>query len=589
MFEKVMSLFGVVRFCWLYSLKVGGKKVWLLLFYKTYISIHAVVSAFLVKLEIDTLLLVGQESSEVILMRLGLFLLIHFLLESWMNFCFRHNLVISRTLQRKLISGIEIDLAYKNAVLPISTIEDSKFRDKYALVKREAGFRLAPVVEQSVSLVAGIVAILATAFVVVGFSPWFLVIMLVTQIPRLLIIKPALNKVTNRAMVSAKLSRRWEIYLSYLEGIRGAYEGRILNVKEFVKKKLIKIQDNTVGLFERTETELLLPRVGTAIIPSFGIFGIGFLAARRVVNGLISIGDWQLVISTSHRMYEQLRDFIDNVGSLGEASMFVEKLGEVLSLEVVETEVKTERINQIEMIEFVDVSFRYPNAKKYSLKNVSLTIGARENIAIVGHNGAGKTTLVKLMCRFYEPTEGEIRVNGKNVAEYGLRAYQDLLSVLFQDFKTYYLSANESIGYGDIERIGEWKEIEKVAKRVGIHGLISSLPQGYETPLLRDFEGGVGLSTGQWQKLAIARALFRNSKVIILDEPTSNLDPESEEEIFNKLIKTVHKRIMVLISHRFSTVKKADRIVVIDKGKLIEQGTHKELVKKDGLYSRLYK
>ncbi len=589
MFKKISSVVKVVKFSWDYSIKTAGKNIWLLFFYTSYENIHPIINAYFIKLVIDNLSRIGQSDPSITIQNLILIFVGVFLINSWRIFSSRHSFVLSKTLQRKLLSNIEIDLAYKNASLPITTIEDSEFKDKYSLVKREAGFRIHPLVDQSVNLIAGIITFILTATIVIKFDFIYLLILIPVQIPRLLLIKPALNKITYGAATRAKLSRYWDIYQSFLESIRGSYETRILGIKKYIKNKLLKLQDETVGLSERIENELLLPRAITSIIPMSGIFTVTFLAAKKVIDGILTIGDWQLLISTANKLSDQLKIIIDDIGSLSEACVFVDQLVEVLDEEEVTSNGEKIQFSDIDSIEFENVSFKYPNATDYAIKNLSFKIKGSENIAIVGHNGAGKTTLVKLLCRFYQPTEGVIKINDIDIEKFDIHSYWTLLSTLFQDFETFGMSATESIGYGNIEDIDNKEKIEKVAQITGIHDYLESLPLGYKTPLIRDLENGVGLSTGQWQKIAISRALFRNSKIIILDEPTSNLDPESEEDIFNKLIETVESRIMILISHRFSTVKRADRILVIESGKLEEQGSHAELMKKNGLYAKLFR
>jgi ABC-type multidrug transport system fused ATPase/permease subunit len=588
MLKNISAVIKVVKFSWNYSIKIAGKKIWLLLFYTIYKNIHPTINAYFIKLIIDNLSQLGKVDSSVIIQNLILIFIRHFLLNSLNKFIVRHSSALSITLQRKLISSIEIDLAYKNASLPITTIEDSQFKDKYSLVKRESGMRLYPLVDSSINLIAGIITVIVTAIIMAKFDFIYLLILIPVQIPRILLIRPILNKLIYSASTSAKLSRYWYVYQSFLEGIRSSYETRILGIKEYVKDKLSKLQDETVGLFEKIENELLLPRVLISIIPMSGIFTVSFLAAKKVIAGILTIGDLQLIINTSDKLTNQLAGTIDDIGLLSETCVFVDQLIEVLNKEEVASSGEKVQFSEIESIEFENVSFKYPNANNYAVKNLSFKIDGSENIAIVGHNGAGKTTLVKLLCRFYQPTEGVIKINGIDIETFDIYSYWSLLSTLFQDFETFGMSATESIGYGNIEDIDNKEKIEKVAQITDIHNYLESLPLGYETPLIRDLENGVGLSTGQWQKIAISRALFRNSKIIILDEPTSNLDPESEEDIFNKLIETVESRIMILISHRFSTVKRADRILVIESGKLEEQGSHAELMKKGGLYAKLF-
>ena len=241
------------------------------------------------------------------------------------------------------------------------------------------------------------------------------------------------------------------------------------------------------------------------------------------------------------------------------------------------------------VIEFKDVWFKYPNAKRSTLKGVSFKVIAGENIALVGENGAGKTTLIKLLCGFYKPTKGEILFKGRNIHEYDLQEYWKHLAALFQDFSQYPFSAKESIGIGSPSRINDLKEIRKAAKLTGVDDFINNLPLGYNTSLTKDFEKGVEPSKGQWQRIALARTLFRNADTIILDEPTSNVDPKAEEEIFDKIIELSKNKTLILISHRYSTVRRADTILNLDNGVIIEQGTHVGLMAKKGEYSKLFK
>lgn len=587
--DYIQSILQAVKFSFSYSHKVAGRKIWLLLFLQTYKSIHPVVNAYFIKLTIDTLTLIGQIDPSVILFRITLIIAGHFIVDAWDQYSFRHRIVIGRILQRRLVSQLEIDLASKHAALPVTTIESSDFRDKYVLVKRESAMRIFPLVDQAVSLVASTITLIVTGGVILGFSWLYLLIMVVVQIPRALTVNPAVKKITQRVALTSKVSRYMDIYMEFLESIKGSYEARILNIGSYIKNKLIQLQNKSLGFYEQVENQLLRGRIIGAILPNAGIFATSYLYLRQLIAGSGTIGNWQLLINTTYRFSDQGKGIIDNYASLRETSVFIEKLQTILNLPETADQGPKISFEQIKQIDFHNVSFKYPNANRYALKDISFTINPQENIAIVGHNGAGKTTLVKLLCRFYQPTSGQILVNGINIQNFDIHDYWHLISALFQDFETYGMSAQESIGYGQISQISNLDRIKKVAKLTGINDHLASLSQGYQTPLIRELEGGVGLSTGQWQKVAIARSLFRKSKIIILDEPTSNLDPESEEEIFNKLIRTVKKRIMILISHRFSTVKRADRIVVIESGKLVEQGSHQELMKHNGLYAKLFR
>ncbi|NTV31330.1 ABC transporter ATP-binding protein [candidate division WWE3 bacterium] len=587
--KYVRSLYTVITFAWNKSQYYAGRSIWLFFIYRCYKNIHPIINAYFIKLVVDELIKSSTQLPADTMMHIALFLGTYWFLDVWDNFSFRHSLVISRVLQRRIVSGIESDLAVKHAALPITLIEDPMFKDNFALVKRESGFRLFPLIDNSVDVIAAFVSFLVIIPVMLQFEWWYLLIMLLVQIPRIITIKPALTKITHQAQVNAKYSRYWDVYLSFLENPRASYESRILQIKDHIKHQLGIIQDKTLGLFEKTEISLLPMRVITAVIPNSSIVVVGYSMALKVVTNTASIGDWQFVVNTCGRFSDQLKMVIDDIGVLAESVPFVVRLVEILNLPEEQTHTKTKGVNEIVSLTFENVWFRYPHSRAYALRDVSFTIHANENIAIVGHNGAGKTTLIKLLCRFYVPTKGKILINGKDIQSLNIQTYWKLLSAVFQEFESYGVSAYDSIGYGDIRRISQRRLIRDAAEIVGIDRYLCSLPLGYETPLIRDIDNGVGLSTGQWQKVVIARALFRKSKLIILDEPTSNLDPESEEKVFNQLIKTVTKRMMILISHRFSTVRRADRILVFEKGLLAEEGDHSTLMSRNGLYARLFR
>jgi ATP-binding cassette subfamily B protein len=239
-------------------------------------------------------------------------------------------------------------------------------------------------------------------------------------------------------------------------------------------------------------------------------------------------------------------------------------------------------------IEFRHVTYSYEGKDEPALNDVSFTIAPGETVAIVGHNGAGKTTLVKLLARLYDPQSGQVLIDGHDVREYDPDELRGEFGVLFQDYVTYQFTARENIGIGRVERLDDQPAIASAASKSGASGVIEGLPEGYETVLGKWFDGGVNLSGGEWQKVALGRAFMREAQILILDEPSAALDAKAEYELFSRLQQLAHGRTAIFISHRFSTVRRADRILVFEQGKLIEQGTHEELIALSGRYAELF-
>jgi ATP-binding cassette, subfamily B, bacterial len=304
------------------------------------------------------------------------------------------------------------------------------------------------------------------------------------------------------------------------------------------------------------------------------------------------LGDLTFLSGSFNRLRTKLQGFFTRFTAITESALYLKDYFEFLDLSY-EKATETPNIPLPKKIkrgfEFINVGFKYPKSETWVVRDINFILKAGEKMAFVGENGAGKTTLIKLLLQFYEPTEGEILLDGIPIKNYDTKEYQQYFGVIFQDFVKFELTLRENIAVGHINEIYNQPRIDGAAEKSLADQVIAGLPMGYDQPLGKRFKQGKDLSGGQWQKIAIARAYMKDADVLILDEPTSALDARAETEAFNRFIKLTEGKTAVIISHRFSTVRIADRIMVLKDGRVLEIGTHSELIENDQLYAELFK
>jgi ABC-type multidrug transport system fused ATPase/permease subunit len=321
------------------------------------------------------------------------------------------------------------------------------------------------------------------------------------------------------------------------------------------------------------------------------LFGAIGLMTYYALNGVMAVGALLLAFNTYTRFYQTVNGYVESISWTEEASRYAARWFELFDVRPKITSKKNAisyDYSKPPLIEFKNVSFRYPKEEKenpYVLQDLSFTFSPGEKIAIVGVNGAGKTTLIKLLCRVYDPTEGQILVNGTELRDLKLDDWQSAIGILFQDFPIYNLTIRESIGVGRISETPQKEQLERAAKYSGADEFIND---DYEQLIWKEFKDGIDLSKGQHQRLAVARMFYRNAAITILDEPTASIDAVTEEKIFRSLERHMEGKSVILITHRFSTVKNADKILMMEHGRIIEQGSHKDLMTLGGKYAELY-
>ncbi len=527
--------------------------------------------------------------SSVLFIIVSTFLFFEYL-SRFVNFTF-NQYYFDYLIRAKLQNALTRRFMNKLAELDFGLLERGDVRNLIAKVEGSYSYRLPEILKTLNAIVYNLAALLFSMLIALRLNPGYFVILALVSAP----IYYLRSKYGNAAWSQYSKNASETNYIWYLRSLFTNFqtlaEMKIYGLRQYFIDRASSFQKKVLSDYQRPiRTYTLLSSLSFILIPLAIFFAVlNFIGAVRTER--YSIGDFTFFLNTLFTFSGQISSVLLNFGLVTENSLFLHdyfKLQDIHNqIAAPRPAVRLEGLRPREIV-FENVSFSYQGSRNLSLKNVNVVIEKGRNVAIVGHNGAGKSTFIKLLLRFYDPTEGRILIDGKDLRRIDLREWYAHIGILFQDFARYFTTLRENIRFGNLHRPPNGGISEALHKSEG-EDLLEFLPNKYDQILGRWFEHGVELSGGQWQKVAIARAIYRNAPILIMDEPTSAIDAEAEHAIFNNLDSLYRDKSLLFISHRFSTVRKADRIFVFEKGQVVEKGSHLELLRQNRLYAHIFR
>lgn len=483
----------------------------------------------------------------------------------------------------------ELELFSKVAQLDIQQFEDPDISNQIQKAQDNT-WKIREFMRSSASLAEDLTGTIVTGIIFFKLSPILLLITILLAIP-------------NSVFFTSFIREWWDFYNGSIESFKrsGWLKSSLTREKNMPEHKISSSHTYLSNLMTSISTALFKKDIG--IYTGFykkSLLGnviefIAYLASLlfliiQFVGKFITIGQFTFYESQITKFSGNLDSLLGTALDLLDMGTYIGFIRKVFELKPAIKSGSVKLLPPIPpLIEFKNVSFKYPRSQRYALKDINITMEPKKNIAIVGENGAGKSTLIKLLLRFYDPTSGKILINGKPLSQLDLKDYYKYLSALFQDFNGYgELDIKTNIGIGKPDDPFDVELIAEAAKKADADRFINDLEKKYDQTLNKQFSGGTNLSTGQWQKLALARMFYRDTPVLILDEPTASIDAEAEYKIFKRIYSFIKEKTVVIISHRFSTVRNADIVHVLDQGSVIESGSHTELMKQNGKYAKAF-
>lgn len=491
----------------------------------------------------------------------------------------------------KIATHVSLLMMDSFSLLDIGTLESSEFQTKQERTQKWGMNSINNVIWYSRGIIKGIAGFITSGILLFFISPYLVLLAILGSLPYYFVEKKYGREMYNLYWINTDDVRIESDRRSYFRDIKKMVEATLFNLRGYFRKQVKELTEAYDQKVIKVKSRESYATFGADFLQTICLIIAVGLVTFETLNGNLLVGSLLLAFTVYRSFVATSQGFFQDFSRLQDQARFAQRWYDLFDIKprIVNKENALQPFfEKPPKIEFKNVSFKYPGSEKFVLQNISLVLQAGEKLAVVGENGAGKTTLIKLLCRIYDPTKGEIFINDINLKDINLDVWRNYLGILLQDFTNYQMTVREAIAIARSEKPIDDEKVKKAAKLSGADEFIQELPKKYDQLLWKGFKDGVELSKGQFQRMAVARIFYRDALISVLDEPTSAIDAVAEEKIFEVLEEKMEGKTVVLISHRFSTVKNADKIAVVEHGEIKELGSHKELMAKNGRYAELY-